>query len=105
MLTIANESGTKDLTVDLVKEPTAIVGATALTDIQTGVSVMEWSGAGTTVTGGANLLSFVIAPESGITINLGDLRAKIRPGERYVFTALGGGALIASMSITWVERI
>jgi len=105
ILTIANESSTKDLTVNIKKNPTAIIGATALTDIQTGVSVMQYSTAGTTVTGGANLLSFVIAPSSQLPINLAELRAKIRPDERFVFTAQGGGALIASISVTWVERI
>jgi hypothetical protein len=105
LVIIANESTNKDLTVNLKKNPTSILGATTLTDVQTGVSVMQYSSAGTTVTGGSNLLSFVIAPTDQIVVNLADLRAKIRPGERYVFTGAGGGALIASISTTWVERI
>ena len=104
-VTITNESSTKDLTVNLKKNPTSITGAVALTDIQTGVSVMQWSQTGTTVVGGANLLSFVIAPTSLLQVDLSALRAKVRPGERYVFTGKGGGSLIASMSITWVERV
>jgi hypothetical protein len=105
IVSIANESGTKDLTINLKKNPTSITGSVANTSIQPGVSTMEWSQTGTVVVGGANLLSFVVAPESELVVNLADLRAKIRPGERYVFTGTGGGALIASISITWVERI
>ncbi|MDB4351916.1 hypothetical protein OAA60_00620 [Porticoccaceae bacterium] len=102
---IANESGTKDLTVNIKKKPTSITGAAALTAIQAGVSVMSYGSTGTAVVGGSNLLSFVIAPSSQIVVNLADLQATIHPEERFVFTGIGGGSLIASISITWIERM
>jgi hypothetical protein len=99
--------GTKETTIKLYKKPTSIVGAVALTDVQSGVSTMQYSTTGTTITGGANLLTFVIPGGGGEEVNLADLNAKIRPGERYVFTQTGtsGGLGETTVGVTWVERV
>jgi len=103
---IANESTSKDLTVNIKKNPTSITGAAALTSIQSGVSVMSYGSTGTAIVGGANLLSFVVGPAGQVVVNLADLVAKIHPEERIVFTgSVASGSPAASISITWVERV
>jgi len=106
LLIVAHSNTTKDMTVRLYKNPTSITGAVALTDVQTGVSVMQWSTTGTTVVGGSELLAFEVAPGNQTIIDLGKLRAKIRPGERFAFTGdMQSGSSDTNISITWVERI
>ena len=87
--------------------PEPITGATALTDVQTGVSVMQYSTTGTTVVGGPTLLTFILQGGESKEVDLAPLRAKIRPGERYVFTQQGttGGLGLNHIGISWVERI
>ena len=105
-LNIACDSA-KDTIVQLYKNPTSITGAAALTDVQAGVSVMQYSITGTIVVGGANLLTFVIPGGGSVKEDLAALRAKIRPGERYVFTQQGsaGAKGDTNIGISWVERI
>ena len=106
LLNVSQSNTTKDMTVRLYKNPTSITGAAALTDIQAGVSVMQYSTTGTIVIGGAQLLAFEVPPSGSPPINLGELRVKIRPGDRFVFTGdMQSGSADANISITWVERI
>ena len=105
-LNFGNE-GTKELTIKLKKNPTSILGASTLTDVQAGVSCMQYSTTGTTVTGGATLLTFILQGGESKEVDLSKLRTKIRPGERYVFTQQGtsGGLGENNIGISWIERI
>jgi hypothetical protein len=104
LLTIAHDVS-KDMTVRIYKAPTSITGATALTDVDAGVSCMQWSITGTTVVGGSEVLDFEVG-SAGKDVNLGQLRIKIRPGERYVFTGdMQTGGAEANIAVSWVERI
>jgi len=68
---------------------------------------MQYSTAGTTVTGGATLLTFVLQGGESKEVDLAKLRLKLRPGERFVFTQQGttGGLGENNIGISWVERI
>ena len=105
-LNFGNE-GTKELTIRLKKNPTSILGAGSLTDVQAGVSVMQYGTTGTTVTGGATLLTFVLQGGESKEVDLAKLRLKLRPGERFVFTQQGttGGLGENNIGISWAERI
>lgn len=102
----ATES-TKPTTLRLYREPTEITGATALTDIETNVSVMQYSSTGTAVVGGERVLTFIMSGNGGGSRNLKDLEIQIRPGERYVLTAqiASGNNSLVNASYTWIERI
>ena len=98
--------GTKAIKLRLYKNPTTVVAAAALTDVDTGVSVMQYSSTGTTIVGGKRLLTFIIGAAGGGGRALNDLLV-LFPGDRLVLTqeASGGGAGITSVSYTWLERI
>ncbi len=98
--------GTKAIIMRLYRNPTSIVGATALTDIEAGVSVMQYSSAGVAITGGKQILTFIVGAGAGGGRALNDL-VVLFPGERLVLTqqASGGGAGVTNVSYTWLERI
>jgi hypothetical protein len=103
-LNFANE-GSKELTVNLYKNPTSILGAAALTDIQANVSVMKYGSTGTTVTGGSKLLTFTLAGGASEIVDLKKLDVLIRPNDRFVFTQIGtsGGLGANSIGLSWKE--
>ena len=95
----------KTTTLRLYKNPTVITGGAALTPIESGVSVMQTSQTGSTISGGARLLTMIF--NGGGDRNLAQFAAKIRPGERYVITGQlsSGAASLVDVSMTWVERV
>jgi len=106
-LTFASES-TKTVVFEIIYNPTRITGGTALTDIETTVSTMQYSSGGTTVIGGKELFPVTIEGLNSKEINLADLGIKLRPGDRITVTGVrssGGADGEVVVGATWVERI
>lgn len=95
----------KTTTIRVYRDVTGITGGVALTDIETGVSVMKYGSTGTTFTGGRRLLTMIF--NGGGERAIGPLGIKIRPGERLVITGQvsSGANSLVDVSVTWVERI
>lgn len=106
LVSFGTESNKQTL-IRIIKEPTEITGAVALTDVDPGISVMQWSGTGTAVIGGRQLLEFVLPTSSGYLLNLVKEELNFAPGERIVVTAqhTGGAAADVTVSFSWNEGI
>ena len=102
-----SSEATKPVELILYRNPTRIDGATALTDVDTGSSVMRHSSTGTTIAGGERLLTFELGKEGSGARDLSNLIEPLRPGDRWVITArvASGSAAIVKVSYTWIERI
>jgi len=105
-ISFSNESG-KPVELIVYKNPTSITGGAALTDIDSGVSVMKESQTGSTIVGGERLLTIQMASGGAGDRNLSNLDLNLQPGERWVVTArvASGASANVTVSVTWLERI
>ena len=105
-MTFASESS-KTTVFRILKEPTIITGAVALTDVEAGVSVMQYSSTGTTVTGGRDVGTVVVSGGTSERVKFTDDEIIMLPGDRLVVTAYhtGGAAADVTVACSWIERI
>lgn len=104
-ITIANEV-TKTIIVLIHVNPTRVDGTVALQAVDAGRTPMEYDTAGTTVTGGTQLLPITVAGAGTQTFNLKELGVYLRPGDRWVVTAAktsGGTNGVVNVGITWKD--
>lgn len=108
LMLFGTESG-KTTIVRIIREPTRIDGGAPLIDIETDVSVMQYSPTGTSINGGRELISLVLGPNSnaGAILNLIKEEITINPKERLVVTArlTGGAASDVTASFSWNEGV
>lgn len=105
-LTIASET-VKTVTFEIIRNPTQIDGTVVMTDIDSATSVMQKDVAGTTIVGGTELLILTLGTTESKVVDLKPLNLKLRPGDRWVFTATvaSGSDAPVTVGITWLERI
>jgi hypothetical protein len=103
---LANDS-TKTVTFDIVVNPTQVDGTVTMADVDSTNSVVASDTAGTTVVGGAVEETFVLAGGTSGSFSLQDTGLRLRPGDRWVVTALldSGSAGNVSVAIAWRERV
>jgi len=105
-MTVANEV-TKTITVFITINPTRIDGTPSLTTIDAHTQ-MVYDTAGTTFTGGSQLVPFDIPGNSTINVNLGELGEYLRPGDRWIFSAaktVSGTNGVVGIGVTWKDRV
>jgi hypothetical protein len=105
-MTISNEgAANKTFTFSIIEDPTEVAGTVAISNINSNCSVMGQDTAGTTITGGIELMTFVMAGDESKEIDLKSLEMQIRPGQRWVIAGLGTATANMTAGITWIERI
>lgn len=106
-LVTASTESSKTTIIRIRREPTSITGAVALTNIEDGVSVMQYSTTGTTITGGKDIQEFTLTSGSPAFLNFDNEELIMLPGERLIFTAehTGGAAADVTVSASWEERV
>ena len=102
-----SNDGSKAVEIILYKNPTRITGAVAHTDVETNVSVMQYSTTGSAITGGTRLMTIQVGAGQSGSRDLKDLNLAIRPGDRWAISAraISGAGGDVTVSTTWVERI
>ena len=105
MLTLANE-GNKTAIFELRTQPT-VAGDVNFQYENEDVLVSEVDTAGTTVTGGVQLGSFVLGPGDSLVVNIEPLRIRVPPTLRICIAGqlVSGSAADLSASMTWYEDV
>lgn len=94
--------GSKTATFNL-KRGATLGGSPSYADVSANSSVASVDVAGTTVTGGTNLLPIQLAKVDAIFIPTTDLHIKLRPGETLTISASSAAASDVVASIRWRE--
>ena len=106
LLNIATISFTKPVTVNVILN-TTLGGTPSYTDIDTNNSITSYDTAGTTITGGSKLTSFILSKEDKISINLKEFTELfLSPGDTLTISASttsGNGEVFTN--ITWLEDL
>ena len=99
----ASCDGTKPVTIKL-KVNATLGGAPSYTDVDASNSVMSYDTAGTTVTGGTQVLSFQLATNGSERILFGDaLDIHIMPGDTLTFSATSTNSAHVFIDVRWRE--
>lgn len=96
--------GTKPAIVEIVKN-TTLGGSPSYSDISTNTSVIEYDVAGTTLTGGQTLFTFILGKSEGDKLSLVGLSVDLLPGDTITIAiAATSGTTDATGSLSWIER-
>lgn len=87
-----------------VLENTTLGGTPSYTDVDTNVSVVEFDTAGTTVTGGNEVLDFQLGKTDSEILDLVPLSFSLQPGDSLTISASSSAATEVGISISWKER-
>lgn len=99
-----SNSGTPDATYRLYIN-TTLGGSPSYTDVNATNSVVSFDVAGTTVTGGRNVLTFYVAGNGESNINLKDYNIILNPSDILTVSSTSSGASITSnVSLSWREQ-
>jgi hypothetical protein len=101
ILSLASD-GTKTATF-YIKKGVTLGGSPSYTDVNANSSVASIDKAGTTVTGGTNILPFQLAKVDAKIISATDMHIKVRPGETLTISALSASSNDVAASIRWRE--
>lgn len=103
LLSITNTSASLDLTVRIILN-TTLGGAPSYTDISTTTSVVSYDVAGTTITGGRVIATFVLTGNSSSQIRIDYIPIFINASDILTISGTSSGAAIfASAALTWSE--
>lgn len=95
--------GTKPAIVQMVRNAT-LGGSPSYNDISANTSVVDYDIAGTTVTGGKEIIAFSPSKAGGDTVPMQDLNIELLPGETLtVAVAATSGTTDATVATTWRE--
>ena len=100
-VSFSNE-GTKDVTIRITRNAT-LGGSTSYSDVEAGVSTLEFDTAGTTVTSGDPILPFTISKNSGDIIRLSDFNIIVPVGDSITFSAESSSSTAVTISATFRE--
>jgi hypothetical protein len=105
-LTASTEAG-KPVELIVRRNPTRVDGGVTLTNVDAGVSVMQYSTTGTTVNNGEEIAIFEIEAGSPLEVDLTPFEHKLRPGDRWVITGriASGASANVTVGVSWIERI
>lgn len=100
----SDNAGVPDVVYKLKLNAT-LGGSPSYTNISTNTSVVSYDTAGTTVTGGRQLVSFYSQGNSSLNQLMKDLPIILNPGDILTVSATSSGAAItASVALTWSEN-
>ena len=94
--------GTKNAVIRLVKNAT-LGGTPSYTDISTNTSIVDYDVAGTTVTGGKDLFTFVFAKVDSKDVPLKEYDIEMNPGDTLTVSATSSSSTEVTASFNWVE--
>jgi hypothetical protein len=94
-------AGTKTVTFRVYLDPT-VGGSPSFTNVDTNDSLIEYDTAGTTVTGGTKVLTFVVSKDGSQVFDLNRL-IRLHQPERMVVTAQSTASSDVVVALTWEE--
>ena len=106
LLTFASEA-TKTVTLSVIKNPTQVAGSVSYANVDSANSAILQDTAGTTITGGEEILTFTQSGAGSQVIDLKALNLFLRPVDVWAFgmTLSSGSDAPVTVGLSWLERL